>query len=466
VKAHLDAGLLPNIISGTSGGALVAALACTRTDCELKELLVPELSEKITACHDDVFTWIKRWYRTGARFDSVDWARRCCWFTRGSMTFKEAFNRTGRVLNISCIPSDPHSPSLLLNHLTAPDCCIFSAVLASAAVPGILNPVVLMTRTRNGTIAPYSFGNKWKDGSLRTDIPLRALNLRFNANFSIVSQVNPHVNIFFFASRGAVGRPVTHRRGKGWRGGFLGSALEQYLKLDLAKWLKVTRHLELLPRPLEQDWSGVFLQKFDGTITLWPKTSLIDFWYILSDPSRERLSRMLDRGQAATWPKLKFVANRLRIERAVEQGRQLTRISKSDSGDVSQSQTLDSPPPQNPPHGLSEGLTVARAEENKREFTSWSSWLSSLKLEPQGGIGEGHGNKVYIEDSTTSCSGDEGDGDDEDEGDSDIDARIDNDVGSGGEILFMNGDSQGNDDGKIQKPVEKFEARSETVLGG
>lgn len=35
-KALLDAGLLPNIISGTSGGGLIAALLCTRTDEELK----------------------------------------------------------------------------------------------------------------------------------------------------------------------------------------------------------------------------------------------------------------------------------------------------------------------------------------------------------------------------------------------------------------------------------------------
>lgn len=98
-----------------------------------------------------------------------------------------------------------------------------------------------MMKTKSGELIPFSFGNKWKDGSLRTDIPLRALNLHFNVNFSIVSQVNPHINIFFFSSRGTVGRPVTHRKGKGWRGGFLGSALEQYLKLDLAKWLKVLR---------------------------------------------------------------------------------------------------------------------------------------------------------------------------------------------------------------------------------
>ena len=324
-KALLDVNLLPSVITGTSGGALVAALLCTRTNPELKMLLIPALAYRITACHDDMLTWMRRWWKTGARFDSIDWAARCSWFTRGSMTFREAYLRTGRILNVTCVPSDPHSPTILANHLTAPDCVIWSAVLASAAVPGILNPVVLMKKDRNGRLSPYSFGHKWKDGSLRTDIPLKALNLHFNVNFSIVSQVNPHINLFFFSSRGTVGRPVTHRRGRGWRGGFLGSATEQYLKLDLTKWLKVLRHLELLPRLLGQDWSEIWLQRFSGTITIWPKSVPSDFYYILSDPSPERLSRMIRNGQLSAWPKLKFIGNRMKIERLIEAGRTSTR---------------------------------------------------------------------------------------------------------------------------------------------
>lgn len=327
-KALLDAGLLPNVITGTSGGALVAALLGTRTDDELKNLLVPVLANKITACHDDMTTWFKRWYKTGARFDSVDWARRCAWFTRGSLTFREAYARTGRILNVSCVPSDPHSPTILANYHTSPDCVIWSAVLASAAVPGILNPVVLMKKNPDGTLEPYSFGHKWKDGSLRTDIPLKALNLHFNVRFSIVSQVNPHVNLFFFSSRGSVGRPVTHRRGRGWRGGYLGSAIEQYLKLDLTKWLKVLRHLELLPRPLGQDWSAIWLQRFSGTITIWPKSIPSDFYYILTDPTPQRLARMIHVGQQSAFPKLKFIANRMKIERLVEQGRHSARPAR------------------------------------------------------------------------------------------------------------------------------------------
>lgn len=322
IKALLDNQVLPEIITGTSGGALVAALVATRTDEELKDLLVPALAHRIKACHENFPTWIRRWWRTGARFDTLDWARQCSWFCRGSTTFREAYERTGRILNVTCVPSDPHSPTILTNYLTSPDCVIWSAVLASAAVPGILNPVVLMTKKRDGTLAPYSFGHKWKDGSLRTDIPIKALNLHFNVNFTIVSQVNPHINLFFFSSRGAVGRPVTHRKGRGWRGGFLGSAIEQYIKLDLNKWLRVLRHLELLPRPMGQDWSEIWLQQFSGTVTVWPKATPSDFLHILSDPSPERLARMLHFGKQSAFPKLLFIKNRLKIESAVMSGLQ------------------------------------------------------------------------------------------------------------------------------------------------
>ncbi len=93
VRALLDASLLPNVITGTSGGGIVAALACCYNETELQELLVPELATKISACHEDLWTCMVRWSKTGAQFDAVDWARRSTFFTRGSMTFKEAYER-------------------------------------------------------------------------------------------------------------------------------------------------------------------------------------------------------------------------------------------------------------------------------------------------------------------------------------------------------------------------------------
>lgn len=321
-KALLDAGLLPNIISGTSGGGLVAALLCTRTNEELETLLVPELADKITACWEPFPDWFYRWYRTGARFDAVDWAERCMWFTRGSLTFKEAFELTGKVLNISTVPADPHSPVILLNHVTAPNAVIWSALIASAAVPGFLNPVVLMMKVpKSDKIVPFHFGAKWKDGSLRTDIPISALNTYFNVTCTIVSQVNPHISLFFYAPRGSVGRPVSHRRGRGWRGGFLGSAVETMVRLELHKWLQVFKIMNVLPQLNGQDWSNIWLQKFNGTVTLWPKIRLVDFYYILSDPTRDQLATMIEQGQSSAFPRLLYIKHFINIERAIEKGR-------------------------------------------------------------------------------------------------------------------------------------------------
>ncbi len=179
VRALLDENLLPRVITGTSAGAIVAAITCTRTDAELRTLLVPELANRITACSESTLTWARRAWRTGARFDSLEWARKAAFFTLGNLTFKEAFERTGRILNVSVIPTDTHSPTKLLNYLTAPDCVIYTAVIASAAVPGILNPVVLLTKTKDKdgreVVRPWDFQGKHKDGSLRVDIPLDAL---------------------------------------------------------------------------------------------------------------------------------------------------------------------------------------------------------------------------------------------------------------------------------------------------
>lgn len=94
-----------------------------------------------------------------------------------------------------------HRPTKLLNYITAPDTVIWSALLASAAVPGILNPVVLMQKLKDGRTVPWNWGSKFKDGSLRyvefhsralqnthagssVDIPVQGLNLYFNGQLT------------------------------------------------------------------------------------------------------------------------------------------------------------------------------------------------------------------------------------------------------------------------------------------
>ncbi|XP_006460313.1 hypothetical protein AGABI2DRAFT_117271 [Agaricus bisporus var. bisporus H97] len=339
IKAFLDQGILPRVITGTSAGGLIAALTCTRTDEELKVLLVPELAQRITACEDPISVWFKRFMNTGARFDSIDWARKACqgtaqcaYFTRGSTTFKEAYLRTGRILNISVVPADRYSPTKVLNYITAPDTVIWSALLASAAVPGILNPVVLMQKMKDGNLVPWNWGSRFKDGSLKVYESYTYKTLLLTVTNPVVSQANPHVHLFFFAPRGSAGRPVAHRKGKGWRGNFLLSAGEQWLKHELTKNFRVIRDLELLPTLLGSDLSTLFLQRFDGSVTIWPRTRFMDFVRILTDPDPPELDRMLRVGQLVTWPKLHMISNRARIENQILLGRQSVRAMSRSQG--------------------------------------------------------------------------------------------------------------------------------------
>lgn len=56
----------------------------------------------------------------------------------GLYTFQEAFDRTGRIINITVAPTNLYDPPRLLNYLTAPHICVWSAAVASCAIPGEL----------------------------------------------------------------------------------------------------------------------------------------------------------------------------------------------------------------------------------------------------------------------------------------------------------------------------------------
>jgi hypothetical protein len=129
--------------------------------------------------------------------------------------------------------------------------------------------------------------------------------------------VNPHITLFFYEHRGSVGRPSSHLRGKGWRGGFIASSIEHFLKLDLKKWVRLMSDLELLPRIMDEDLAFLWLQRFHGNVTIIPRVSLIDYPRLLSNPTPETLAGYIDGGQRRTWPKLHMIENRVRIERKI-----------------------------------------------------------------------------------------------------------------------------------------------------
>ena len=110
-------------------------------------------------------------WKTGNMFSTEDWNELLQWFTNGDMTFEEAYQRTGRVFCITLSSTSKKAPPVLLNHLSAPNVVIASAVMASAAVPGFIPPVKLRYKDSKGVVRDYGKkGEVFFDGSIKSDV--------------------------------------------------------------------------------------------------------------------------------------------------------------------------------------------------------------------------------------------------------------------------------------------------------
>eukprot|EP00474_Spongospora_subterranea_P011372 CRZ11830.1 hypothetical protein [Spongospora subterranea] len=322
VRALHGVKQLPNIICGSSGGALIAALVGTRTDEELDEMLHSGFYSKMRCCNEGWSTLFRRYVSTGRVFDENKWRDSLRMIMFNEMTFLEAFQKTGRVLNITCTSDNKWGAPIVLNYLTAPNVVIWCSVLASSAVPPLLPPIQLLSKNSKGRLKAFvDFGKCWSDGCIKNDIPSKQLAEQFNVNYFIVSQVNPHIVPFVYECRGSGGCP-TRRRFSGLRGGFLSSALEALLKLEMRKWLRMVNELDLMPLLFSQDWSSLFLQKHWGNVTIYPSrgwSAVRDFTKVITDPDEPRMVQYLARGEKATYPKIAMISNHLGFEQILLQ---------------------------------------------------------------------------------------------------------------------------------------------------
>lgn len=152
---------------------MIGAVLCTRTDEELVEDLLPEAIHKHMTCFARPWSErIKSVWKTGNMFDQDDWHKLIKWFTKGDLTFAEAYQRTGRVFCITLSSTSKKAPPVLLNYLSAPNVVIASAVIASAAVPGFIDPVRLRYKDSKGNIRLHGKGGGecYYDGSIRSDV--------------------------------------------------------------------------------------------------------------------------------------------------------------------------------------------------------------------------------------------------------------------------------------------------------
>ena len=179
-------GLLPKVISGSSGGAIIAAIICSRNDAELSTLLQ---SEKLS----EMFNLVHAAYEHDTNLLSGEEVSKIISAWIPDITFAEAFERTGRHLCISVAPAELHQQSRTLNSVTTPNVLLRESSQASCAVPGFMEPVKLMARGIEGDRVPYVSSRSWIDGSVTDDLPASRLRRIFGCNFFIASQTNPMI---------------------------------------------------------------------------------------------------------------------------------------------------------------------------------------------------------------------------------------------------------------------------------
>ena len=81
VLGLLEAGVLPSIISGTSGGSVIGAILCTRTDEEIRRDLNPEVLIQKLTCFDRPWSErLKSLVRNGCLFSFDIWLEKIQWY--------------------------------------------------------------------------------------------------------------------------------------------------------------------------------------------------------------------------------------------------------------------------------------------------------------------------------------------------------------------------------------------------
>lgn len=304
VRALWKADLLPDVVVGASMGAMIAAGVCSRNAEQLEVLFAPDVP--------DIETVGLQWRRPGEALRQRTLMRperllKTIKANCGTDTFAEAFARSGRVLNISVMPTRTRQKPRVLNHLTAPDVLISSAALASSAVPGLFPPATLVQRSKDGVERPYIEDETWIDGSFGGDLPTSRVSRLHNVNHFIVSQTQPHILPVMAGSNSS---------------GLLKMATEAAVSAARTQGLQaLSLARKVVPRGAAGQ--GVELvqslvqQEYSGDIDIHPQFDLRAYRKLLTNPSRDDLRWFVREGERATWPKLAQIRDATRISRCL-----------------------------------------------------------------------------------------------------------------------------------------------------
>lgn len=333
----IENNLLPRIISGSSAGLIMASILCCHTNEEIIELLGSITTRKFNIFNEPedpaqlqggafkaLLSKLAHFLKYGTLYDMTGLAGTMKGFV-GELTFREAYNRTGKILNITVSPASIHEQTRLLNYLTAPHCLIWLAVCASCSLPGIFPSTSIYEKTpRTNEIHEWNndASMKYVDGSVDNDLPITRLSEMFNVDHIIAVQVNPHVVPILKVSVSSVGGEIEND---------LNYKLKQFLNnvydfalCELIHYFQIFNEMDVY-KNLSNKIISILSQNYSGDITILPNFKLGDFKSILVNPTPEFILDFITRGARAAWPKMTVIKNHCGVEFALDKAITLLR---------------------------------------------------------------------------------------------------------------------------------------------
>ncbi|CCH58704.1 hypothetical protein TBLA_0A09160 [Henningerozyma blattae CBS 6284] len=326
LAALFEQDLLPRVISGSSAGAIVASILCVHQTEEIPGLLRQVLDMEFNIFTDDteksdsenLLIKISRFFQDGTWFDNKHLIKTMRSFL-GDLTFREAYNRSGRILNVTVSPMSLFEQPRLLNNLTAPNVMIWSAVCASCSVPGIFPSTPLYEKDpHTGEKREWegSTSVKFVDGSVDNDLPITRLSEMFNIDHIIACQVNLHVFPFLKMSLSCVGGDVQYEFNARLKSNI--SKVSNFISEEIMHYLELGCELGISKKLLTK-LRSVLAQQYSGDITILPEMKmLLRLNSLLINPTKGFLLYESTYGARATWPKLYLIQNHCYQEIALD----------------------------------------------------------------------------------------------------------------------------------------------------
>lgn len=308
VKTLWENGLLPTILSGSSGGALVGGIVSSNKEEDLARIFEPENLAYEIRRDEGVFRRLNAFAPEVADIDEI---REAIYRVVPDVTFLEALERSGRHLNVSIAAAEKHQTSRLLNAITTPNVYVREAVMASSAVPGFFPSVRLAAKNDAGKRQAYMPNRRWVDGSISHDIPAKRLARVYGVNHFIVSQVNPHVFPFVTDTESSK-KTVLSTVGAAAK-----ATSREWINAAASIWERPLSLSPVLSR-LTNATLGIINQDYIGDVNILPDRLLFNPMRLLAHRSIDEIVELIHMGERATWPKIEQIRVQTRIGRKLD----------------------------------------------------------------------------------------------------------------------------------------------------